>query len=611
MTLSQVSGVGALEQVPGSTDIQNSTATENNNSTVKTDTFDEVKYSKEVVDPWMKANVPASTNPLLLLKFVGDLNAKIEADGKTYGDKDLVAKQYGAYMLYDIAFVGKSLFAGMMGSGNFPAPANGDYPEKVTETLPVLDKETNTTVTSTGYYVDQHSDKTVVMHGGFRNSWANGIDNVQTRLFYNRGYNILIVDNRASGLSEGNYITYGYYESDDMLAWINKEVADKPDQKILLDGGSMGAATTLSVLSKDVPKNVKGAVEDCGFASIIEQLAFSYDTVMTQSDSNGMVKQLLTSLGLTPENKQENLDRINRIYGQNYLNLDLNASLPLEGVEHSAIPKLFIHGTADTTVPYSNLAELSDNDLGYKQVLSVEGAGHGQSLDVDPDAYNKNLDQFLAVVFDDKVTVNYVDGEGNPLPNVAPVTLTGSYGDDYDVSNETYQKQIDGYILDQTKLPANMVGTFNDQAQTVTYVYNADKKVGADVTVKYQDTDGNSIAKDEVKSGNVGDAYTTEKKEITGYTFKEVKGDISGKISDKAQAVSYIYTKNKVTPDNSGSDSNSNSNSNSNSGSDAGSLPDTGDNRQSTMLLFVSGLALVIFSGVASFVGYKKRYLKK
>lgn len=130
MTLSQVSGVGALEQVPGSTDIQNSTATENNNSTVKTDTFDEVKYSKEVVDPWMKANVPASTNPLLLLKFVGDLNAKIEADGKTYGDKDLVAKQYGAYMLYDIAFVGKSLFAGMMGSGNFPAPANGDYPEK-------------------------------------------------------------------------------------------------------------------------------------------------------------------------------------------------------------------------------------------------------------------------------------------------------------------------------------------------------------------------------------------------------------------------------------------------------------------------------------------------
>ena len=105
MTLSQVSGVGALEQVPGSTDIQNSTATENNNSTVKTDTFDEVKYSKEVVDPWMKANVPASTNPLLLLKFVGDLNAKIEADGKTYGDKDLVSKQYVAYMLYDIVFV--------------------------------------------------------------------------------------------------------------------------------------------------------------------------------------------------------------------------------------------------------------------------------------------------------------------------------------------------------------------------------------------------------------------------------------------------------------------------------------------------------------------------
>ncbi|MDG4977660.1 MucBP domain-containing protein, partial [Lactococcus lactis] len=40
--------------------------------------------------------------------------------------------------------------------------------------------------------------------------------------------------------------------------------------------------------------------------------------------------------------------------------------------------------------------------------------------------------------------------------------------------------------------------------------------VGGDVTAKYVDTDGNKISDDVVKSGNVGDAYTTEQKTIAG-----------------------------------------------------------------------------------------------
>ncbi|TXK46076.1 MucBP domain-containing protein, partial [Lactococcus sp. dk322] len=47
--------------------------------------------------------------------------------------------------------------------------------------------------------------------------------------------------------------------------------------------------------------------------------------------------------------------------------------------------------------------------------------------------------------------------------------------------------------------------------------------LGASVIAHYQDESGNKIADDEIKSGNVGDSYTTTQKAITGYTFTALK----------------------------------------------------------------------------------------
>jgi LPXTG-motif cell wall-anchored protein len=69
---------------------------------------------------------------------------------------------------------------------------------------------------------------------------------------------------------------------------------------------------------------------------------------------------------------------------------------------------------------------------------------------------------------------------------------------------------------------------------------------GGDVTVKYQDTEGNQIVPDETKSGDIGEAYTTEQKVIDGYTFKEVQGSPNGVFSDQPQTVTYVYSKNPV-----------------------------------------------------------------
>jgi LPXTG-motif cell wall-anchored protein len=136
------------------------------------------------------------------------------------------------------------------------------------------------------------------------------------------------------------------------------------------------------------------------------------------------------------------------------------------------------------------------------------------------------------------VNVTYVDTEGNKISD--DVVKSGNIGEDY----TTEQKEIEGYSFKEVQGDAS--GKFTDQAQTVTYVYTKSPVAGSDVTAKYVDTEGNKISEDVVKSGNIGEDYTTEQKEIEGYTFKEVQGDASGKFTDQAQTVTYVYTKNPL-----------------------------------------------------------------
>ncbi|GAB7389671.1 MucBP domain-containing protein [Lactococcus garvieae] len=73
-------------------------------------------------------------------------------------------------------------------------------------------------------------------------------------------------------------------------------------------------------------------------------------------------------------------------------------------------------------------------------------------------------------------------------------------------------------------------------------------KFAEDVTVGYQDEEGTKLDKDVILSGHVGEEYTTEQKEIPGYTFKEVQGNASGTFSDQPQEVVYVYERTDAAP---------------------------------------------------------------
>ncbi|MFL1696494.1 MucBP domain-containing protein, partial [Weissella kandleri] len=142
-------------------------------------------------------------------------------------------------------------------------------------------------------------------------------------------------------------------------------------------------------------------------------------------------------------------------------------------------------------------------------------------------------------------TVNFYDMNGKKIAD--EISIDGTYKDAYDLTDQVNKvlidlkkqgyKQVSNYGLIKgnfvqlhdeadyilTKLPANEVGT---------------------VKANYVDEQGNVITDSEIKGGKLGSVYKTEKKSIKGYTFKEVQGNETGKITDKEQTVTYIYTKN-------------------------------------------------------------------
>ncbi|WP_276420130.1 MucBP domain-containing protein, partial [Lactococcus garvieae] len=159
--------------------------------------------------------------------------------------------------------------------------------------------------------------------------------------------------------------------------------------------------------------------------------------------------------------------------------------------------------------------------------------------------YKQTKDQSTVTVHDSELIVgdtwepednfdSATDYDGNAVP-FSHITVDGSV----DTSKVGTYKITYSRIL-PSFFSAENQGEYSAVA-TIT-VKDAQPVKGGDITVKFVDIEGNKISDDVIKAGNIGEAYTTEQKDILGYTFKEVQGDASGKFTDQAQTVTYVYT---------------------------------------------------------------------
>ncbi|WP_407269938.1 alpha/beta hydrolase [Radiobacillus sp. PE A8.2] len=223
------------------------------------------------------------------------------------------------------------------------------------------------------YINEEANAKWAIIAHGYTSSAANMSRYI--RNFYHQGYNVLAPDLRGHGKSEGDYIGMGWHDRLDMLQWIDEIIQINPNAEIALFGVSMGGATVMMTSGEDLPSNVKVIVEDCGYASVSDVFIYQLD------DLFGLPAFPVKSAANT-------VTKLRAGY-------NLYEASAVQQVAKSDTPMLFIHGDADTFVPYQMLEEVYEAAPVEKAKLVIEGAGHGEAEKVDLQTYWKTVWEFV------------------------------------------------------------------------------------------------------------------------------------------------------------------------------------------------------------------------
>ncbi len=210
-----------------------------------------------------------------------------------------------------------------------------------------------------GYRGNAHRD----LCGGIQRSFACG-------------HNALLVDQRASGGSDGNVISFGINERRDCLAWIDFMLSRfGANVQILLTGISMGGATVAMSAGEKLPPNVIGILSDCGYTSPKEIIC----------------KVIKEDMKLPPKLSYPFVRLAARLYG----GFDLEETDSLRALPNAKVPVIFVHGEKDGFVPCDMSRKMYEICPGKKMLYTVPGADHGLAYPVAGEKYIEALKNFF------------------------------------------------------------------------------------------------------------------------------------------------------------------------------------------------------------------------
>jgi len=230
-------------------------------------------------------------------------------------------------------------------------------------------------LTLRGKYYEYAPGATVeLMIHGYRGSAERDMGGGVQRCF-RLGRSALVVDQRASGASDGKIISFGVNESKDCLAWVEFMRSHfGPDVKIILTGISMGAATVMMAAGEDLPDNVIGVLADCGYTS-----------------AEDIMKIVIRQMKLPPNLAYPFVKLGAKLFGH----FDLEETSPMDAMKRCRVPVTFFHGEDDDFVPCEMSRRNYEACISRKQLVTIPGAGHGLSYPVEPKKYLKELAGFF------------------------------------------------------------------------------------------------------------------------------------------------------------------------------------------------------------------------
>ncbi|HEY9551686.1 MAG TPA: alpha/beta hydrolase [Prevotella sp.] len=193
------------------------------------------------------------------------------------------------------------------------------------------------------------------------------------------GYNIVLPDLHGHGASSGNDIQMGWKDRLDVMR--TAAVADslfrgsESATSMVLHGISMGAATVMSVSGEQTPPYMRCFIEDCGYTSAWDEFE----------------GQLAEQFGLPAFPVLHAADRLCKArFGWSF-----KEASPLKQVGKCRKPMLFIHGDADTYVPYGMVHLLYNAKAAPKDLFIARGSKHARSYEDHREAYTNKVQAFL------------------------------------------------------------------------------------------------------------------------------------------------------------------------------------------------------------------------
>ena len=221
------------------------------------------------------------------------------------------------------------------------------------------------------YHVSDNSPLEIAFHGykgqAFRDFSGGAL------MALEKGFNLLLVEERAHGASGGATITFGIKERHDVLTWINFAKTNiRFNQRILLTGISMGAATVLMASNLDLGDSVKGIIADCPYSSPKE-----------------IILKVMKEMHLNPKIMSPFVMISAFLFGH----FRINETTSVKAVKETKVPILIIHGEDDSFVPIEMSEEIARANSNV-QFERFGGADHGLSYLVDTNRYKEIVDDF-------------------------------------------------------------------------------------------------------------------------------------------------------------------------------------------------------------------------
>lgn len=236
------------------------------------------------------------------------------------------------------------------------------------------------------YYIPSFNKKSndlaIIVHG----YQSKGTDMIIIGQMYSKlGFQVLLLDMRGHGKSEGSFTSFGQYEKYDLKRWINHALRTYgSDLNILIHGVSMGAATAMMCTGLDIPNNVKFLVLDSGFTHVSK-------TFTNTKRSRGL-KLFYLGLDIVVYVKHRFIFEQVR---------------PIKYMRKNTIPFLIIQGDADLAVPLEMAKRLyAVSPANRKELLIIKGSRHALGFRDDfsrcEDAVSRNIKD----IFEIKKTYN-------------------------------------------------------------------------------------------------------------------------------------------------------------------------------------------------------------